>query len=614
MAVSAGPKIENDELFFVFDARNTKTFDNIPGITDHGISDWYCFVNGTATYSAIYPNTEIIEITSDGTEVGIVTTGSDPQRGTFTTTSGRRYYGTKAIHLLQTTASDDQHELAPVSFAGTYFAHRWSRYSPQTYYAYAPQDDTTLEFFDNDASGGVTGTVTATYNISKGSTTSFQSTAISTWQFFKADKPIIMTAGGATGDKTILAPATQYTYTRRNANERTINNTAPSNAGSYVTYDTSLPTASVEIADGAGGDCTQGIGYEYLSDTYSWGDVLSDYQIVAPYADTTVTVSYWANSQWNVGEVHSLSSGTQTSPSANDRDGTNGFGVDGSTISGGAANLGSGANLWKWESTKPFALIINDNSDDEERLLGWMSNNYLRTSSNVNQSFVNLVDTDNRKRMKIYGKDLTTTVEYAGAKLSANDYIEFDGTNDYIRISKSTSTAIYNIGSTASIECWFKSESGTTSTHFGVLFGWGETGTAKYSNLSIGNWFSGASDESIHLGYNAAGVLYYEADGSTKYHDGNWHHVIATIGPNQHKIYVDGVSKSMSFAEGNNSYSVSNVFGLSSGSVVEIGRRPYNGGSGYFNGRISNARIYNKVLAAAEVQQNFNALRGRFGI
>ena len=206
--------------------------------------------------------------------------------------------------------------------------------------------------------------------------------------------------------------------------------------------------------------------------------------------------------------------------------------------------------------------------------------------------------------------DLNGTYQHNDNKKS----IRFDGSNDYIRISDSTSTAIHNIGSTASIECWFKSESGTTSTNFAVLFGWGETGTAKFSNLSIGNWFSGASDESIHLGYNDASVLYYEAGGHSKYHDGNWHHVIATIGPNQHKIYVDGVSKSMSFQAGTDSYSVSNVFGLSSSSVVEIGRRPYNGGNGYFNGRISNVRIYNKVLTAAEVQQNFNALRGRYGI
>jgi len=33
-----------------------------------------------------------------------------------------------------------------------------------------------------------------------------------------------------------------------------------------------------------------------------------------------------------------------------------------------------------------------------------------------------------------------------------------------------------------------------------------------------------------------------------------------------------------------------------------------------FTGRIANTKIYNRVLSAAEVRQNFNALRGRFGI
>lgn len=33
-----------------------------------------------------------------------------------------------------------------------------------------------------------------------------------------------------------------------------------------------------------------------------------------------------------------------------------------------------------------------------------------------------------------------------------------------------------------------------------------------------------------------------------------------------------------------------------------------------FAGKIAEARVYNKALTAAEVQQNFNALRGRFGI
>ena len=34
----------------------------------------------------------------------------------------------------------------------------------------------------------------------------------------------------------------------------------------------------------------------------------------------------------------------------------------------------------------------------------------------------------------------------------------------------------------------------------------------------------------------------------------------------------------------------------------------------YFDGKISNVKMYNKTLTASEVAQNFNALRGRYGI
>jgi hypothetical protein len=591
VGVAAGPKVVTEGLVFSLDARNLKTYDEIPGITDHGISDWYCFVSGTATYSAIYPNTEIIEINENGNETVMVSTGSDPQRGTFSTTAGRRYYGTKAIHLLQTTASDNQHELAPVSFAGTYFAHFWSRNSPTTYYAYAPQDDTTLEFFDNNAVGGVTGIVTATYNITKGLTTSFTSTAVNTWQFFKADKPIIMTAGaGGTGsDKTILAPATQYNYKRRNGNNITINNTAPSTSGTYITWDTSLPVATVEIADGAGGDSTQGIGYEYLSDNYSWGNVLSDYQIVAPYADTTVTVSYWANSQWNVGEVHSLN-GTQTNPDAVDRDGTNGFGVDGTNISGAAANLASGANLWKFEGTQPFSVIINDTADDEERLLGWMSNKTLRTSSNVTQSFVNLIDKDDRSRMKIYGKDLTTTVEYAGAKLSGADYIEFDGVDDYVSLSQNI-TLDFN------------------RTFFFYISALPSTGTYHLLNsVSIGGFQN-------RISITRTGLNFYRGDnGSTDLVSRNF-----TGGSQENRFFAI-------LTDNTNLYTIepgmtslpagSSLNSLPNGprSFDSIGYQSTGSGWVYFNGKIPYFTYYNRSLSLAEIQQNFNATRGRFGI
>jgi hypothetical protein len=37
-------------------------------------------------------------------------------------------------------------------------------------------------------------------------------------------------------------------------------------------------------------------------------------------------------------------------------------------------------------------------------------------------------------------------------------------------------------------------------------------------------------------------------------------------------------------------------------------------GSNVFTGRIANVLVYNRVLTDAEIKQNFEALRGRYGI
>ena len=587
MGVSAGPRIETDSLVFALDARNAKTYGEIPGITDHGISDWYCFTSGTATYSAIYSNTEIIEIDANGNEVGIVTTGSDPQRGSITITAGKRYYGTKAIHILDEGVQD---AIAPVSFAGTYFGNIHTRYNPKTMNIYAPQDDINVSVYEN-VTGGVTGTATSTFSVSRGSSDTYVTTAgQNVYMIIKTDKPAIMTVGSI-GDDHVMMPMTNYVYKRRNQYVRTINNTTPANNSTYVSYDTSLPLFTLEIADGSGGDSAQGIGYEYLSDTFSWGNVLSDYQIVAPYADTTVTVSYWANSQWNVGEVHSLS-GTQTNPDAVDRDGTNGFGVDGSTISGGAANLASGANLWKWESTKPIALIINDNQDDEENMLGWMSNKYLRTSSNVTQSFVNLIDKDDRSRMKIYGKDLTTTIEYAGAKLSASDYIEFDGDDDHTILPNFD--GFLGGDNPFSLSFWFYSDA-SASANPEVPFFYGNEATGQAVRIRLNN---NGTITSGHWG----GSGYDWSTNSGAWTLSAWNCLAETYDGTTDRLYVNGVEV------GNSNI---NNLSIPTSSNLILGKRP----SGeIYGGQISQVSIYNRALTASEIQQNFNALRGRFGI
>jgi hypothetical protein len=81
-----------------------------------------------------------------------------------------------------------------------------------------------------------------------------------------------------------------------------------------------------------------------------------------------------------------------------------------------------------------------------------------------------------------------------------------------------------------------------------------------------------------------------------------WHHVVATYDGTTLRLYRNGVQLNSGTSTGN----VTNT-----SKTLEIGRR--NTGA-YFNGRLNGQKVYNKALAASEIQQNFNALRGRFGI
>jgi len=180
----------------------------------------------------------------------------------------------------------------------------------------------------------------------------------------------------------------------------------------------------------------------------------------------------------------------------------------------------------------------------------------------------------------------------------------FDGTNEYIDLFESSS--ILSVGSYATIECWFKSDDIGTE-NFRVLFGW-RAPNEKASYFSIGNLGSFSTTESIHVLYGSSIFIAYVEETSSTYHDGNWHHAVATIGPGNHKIYVDGIEKNMLYRNSSNNYSVANIFT----SQLLVGRRAQT--SGYFNGNISSLKIYDRILTPQEIQQNFNATRERFGL
>ena len=85
----------------------------------------------------------------------------------------------------------------------------------------------------------------------------------------------------------------------------------------------------------------------------------------------------------------------------------------------------------------------------------------------------------------------------------------------------------------------------------------------------------------------------------------SWTQVLGTYDGSTLKLYINGVLQSTSV-------SVSGSIDTAGTVLYNIGRNT--SGLAYTNGKIAIASLYNRALTDAEVLQNFNAARGRFGV
>lgn len=86
-----------------------------------------------------------------------------------------------------------------------------------------------------------------------------------------------------------------------------------------------------------------------------------------------------------------------------------------------------------------------------------------------------------------------------------------------------------------------------------------------------------------------------------------WYHHCWTANGTNSFLFVNGV------LIGTNNKSGTHSLGNGT-SRVTLGTAGDSGGLKYLNGQLSNVKIYNRYLTANEVQQNFEAMRGRYGI
>lgn len=163
--------------------------------------------------------------------------------------------------------------------------------------------------------------------------------------------------------------------------------------------------------------------------------------------------------------------------------------------------------------------------------------------------------------------------------------LSFDGVDDYVTTGFTRGT----LGNYLTLIAWYK-YTGTAERTYSAIIGGKEAATEFFIGKNIGNTDIGVQDGNYYSNF---------VTGSNAF-DGNWHQIVYSYDNGTGKIYLDGTLKNT------NSFTKCN-----DAEEIIIGGETESSGF-YFNGNISQVSFYNRVLTAAEIQQNFNALKGRF--
>ena len=195
--------------------------------------------------------------------------------------------------------------------------------------------------------------------------------------------------------------------------------------------------------------------------------------------------------------------------------------------------------------------------------------------------------------------------------------IKFDGTNDYITINDSNSL---DLTTALTLSLWFNRGDILTPTvgdqHNYIVKGNTQAGAGDQANYAVGIATTGGRDGRYLWRHDLVSATNTFAPPSSLFSANQWYNLVITHVSGSTPIpYLNGiVQTNWSMTDGSASNAlVANTYKTTICGDAERGA-PESNRAATFNGRMSNVSIYNRALTAAEIQQNYNALRGRFGI
>jgi len=185
-----------------------------------------------------------------------------------------------------------------------------------------------------------------------------------------------------------------------------------------------------------------------------------------------------------------------------------------------------------------------------------------------------------------------------GVGYSGNNFgsLSFDGVDDYLTTANSTSDFSFGTGD-FSIEFWINSTQTTRADPVGWNYDFTSAGWGGFVfNLSSSGDMAWYENNNSRISAS-----------STGWNNGSWNQVSLTRSGNSVRMFLNG-------SQVGSTYTTSFTYGSANSGFI-IGTLQAIPSIAYFNGYISNVKLYKgKGLTTAELSQNFNALRGRYGI
>ena len=164
---------------------------------------------------------------------------------------------------------------------------------------------------------------------------------------------------------------------------------------------------------------------------------------------------------------------------------------------------------------------------------------------------------------------------------------EFDGTDDQIDCGSSDDFA-FGTGD-FTIEFWCNPDTLATNAMMALSSG----------GIQSTNWQFRYDSSNVKWIYSSTSNI----KSSSTVSIGEWTHVVATRSGTALTLYINAVSEATGTSSAN----------LSDTGVLRIGCTRAQ--SNFFDGKISNVKLYKgKALTASEVEQNYNATKGRYGL